>query len=165
MRLRWGSLRALGGGAAGIVARLPLLWYGMGALALGMLLAKWSWVLFAPHATATIPVPEHKAATEADRLFGVTVTDVSPVQGVALQNVALVGVFATNGKRPGFAVLRIDGKQMGVVAGGVVVAGTKLQEIHPDYVLLERGGIQQLVNLEGKAATTAPLPSANEVSN
>lgn len=165
MRLRGGSLKSLSGGAAGVVARLPLFWYGMGALALGVLLAKWSWILFAPHATATIPVPEHKAAAEAGKLFGMAVADVSPVQGVALQNVALVGVFATNGKRPGFAVLQMDGKQVGVVEGGVVMAGTKLQEIHPDYVLLERGGIQQRVNLEGKAATTAALPSANEVSN
>jgi hypothetical protein len=164
MRLRGGSFKALGGGAAGIASRLPLFWYGAGALALGVLLARWSWILFAPHATTTIPAPERKPATEAGRLFGVAVADAAPVQGVTLPNVALVGVFATDSKRPGFAVLQMDGKQVGVVAGGVVAPGTKLQEIHSDHVLLERGGVQQRVNLEGKAATTAPLPTANDVS-
>lgn len=157
MRLRWGrwiSFKALSHGAAAMLSRLPLLWYGLGALILGVLLAKWSWVLFAPHATATVVAPERKISMEAGRLFGMAVVDVAPVQGVALPNVGLVGVFATNSKRPGFAVLRLDGKQqLGVVEGGTVVPGTKLLEIHPGYVLLERAGVQQRVNLEGNIAS------------
>lgn len=137
--------------------RLPALWYGVGALVLGVLLAKWSWVLFAPHATAIAVAPERGIAVESGRLFGVAVSGVSSAEGVALPNVRLVGVFAAKTGRPGFAVLKLDGKQqVGVAVGESVAPGTKLLEVHPDYVLLERGRVQQRVNLEGKAAGAMP---------
>lgn len=137
--------------------RLSLPWRGVGALVLGVLLAKWSWVLFAPHAAATAVVPEHVATVEAGRLFGLAVSGVSSAEGVALPNVRLVGVFAAKTGRPGFAVLKLDDKQQaGVAVGESVAPGTKLLEVHADYVLLERGGVQQRVNLEGKAAGAMP---------
>lgn len=137
----------------GAIARLSMPWRGVGALVLGVLLAKWSWVLFAPHTTATAVVPEHTAAVEAGRLFGAAASGVSPAEGVALPNVRLTGVFAAKVGQPGFAVLKLDDKpQVGVAVGESVAPGTKLQEVHPDYVLLERGGVQQRVNLEEKVA-------------
>jgi hypothetical protein len=124
----------------------------LGALVLGMLLARWSWVLFAPHATAVAVVPDHGATLEAGRLFGVAVSGVSASEGAALPNAHLVGVFAARTGQPGFAVLKLDEKrQVGVVVGENVVPGTKLLEAHPDYVLLERAGVRQRVNLEEKA--------------
>lgn len=127
-----------------ILSRLALSWRGLGALVLGALLARWTWVLFAPHATAV--VPEQMTSAETGRLFGAAA--VSPAEGMALPNVRLTGVFAGH---PGFAVLKLDGKhQVGVAIGESVVPGTKLLEVHPYYVLLERDGVQQRVNLEGK---------------
>ncbi|BBJ00425.1 hypothetical protein FGKAn22_21170 [Ferrigenium kumadai] len=140
----------------GELARLSLPWHGLGALALGVLLARWSWVLFAPHATATAMVPEYAIAAESGQLFGVAASAVSPVAGLALPDVRLIGVFAARVGQPGFAVLKLDDKQqVGVAVGGGVVPGTKLMEVHPDYVLLERAGVQQRVNLEGKSAGAA----------
>lgn len=130
--------------------RLSLPWRGLGALVLGVLLARWSWILFAPHATAIAVAPEHASAVEAGRLFGAAASGVSPAGGMALPNVRLTGVFAG---KPGFAVLKLDGKQqVGVAVGEYVAPGVKLLEVHPDYVLLERAGVQQRVNLEEKAA-------------
>lgn len=140
----------------GALSRLSLPWRGVGALVLGVLLAKWSWVLFAPHATAIAVAPERGIAVESGRLFGVAVSGVSSAEGVALPNVQLIGIFAAGAGKPGFAVLKLNDKQIGVAVGESVAPGTKLLEVHPDYVLLERGGLQQRVNLEGKAAGAMP---------
>ena len=157
--MRWGrgiSIGTIGEAAMAILVRLPLSWRGLGALMLGVLLAQWSWVLFAPHATAIAAVAEREAAAEAGQLFGVAAAfGVKSAEGVALPNVRLVGVFAAGPGKPGFAVLKLDDKrQVGVVMGEDVAPGTKLLEIHPDYVLLEHAGVQQRVNLEGKTADT-----------
>ena len=140
----------------GILSRLPLPWRGFGALVLGVLLARWSWVLFAPHSAVTAVAPEQAVAVEAGRLFGAAASSVSPAEGVALPNVRLTGVFAAKVGQPGFAVLKLDGKQqVGVAVGESVAPGARLLEVHPDYVLLERAGVQQRVNLEGKSADAA----------
>lgn len=139
----------------GALLRLSLPWRGVGALVLGALLAKWSWVLFAPHATAIAVAPERGIAVESGRVFGVAVSGVSPAGVVALPDVQLIGIFAAGAGKPGFAVLKLNGKQIGVAVGEDVAAGAKLLEVHADYVLLERGGVQQRVDLEGKPAGAA----------
>lgn len=157
----------------GIQSRFPALWRGVGALVLGVLLARWGWVFFVPQATAVAIVPEHGNSIEAGRLFGVAVATAQPAEAMVLPNVRLVGVFATQFRNhprdtshpelpvtgaghPGFAVLKLDEKrQVGVAVGESVVPGTKLLEVHPDYVLLERAGVRQRVNLEGKVAGAA----------
>lgn len=148
----------MGAGSAGnrrALASSHLLWRGLGAVVLGVMLARWSWVLFAPHATATIVVPDRGVATEAAQLFGVVVAAPPPVEVVALPNVQLIGVFAAGVGKPSFAVLRLDGKQVGVAVGENVAPGNKLLEVHADYVLLEHAGGQQRVNLEGGVAGAA----------
>lgn len=148
----------MGAGSAGsrrTLASAHLLWRGLGAVVLGVLLAKWSWVLFAPHPEAVFAVPEQGSGVESGRLFGVVVSAVPQVEVVALPNVQLVGVFAAGAGKPGFAVLRLDGKQVGAAVGENVAPGNKLLEVHADYVLLEHAGAQQRVNLEGKAAGAA----------
>jgi len=161
MRLRWLSIGAGGETASAAISLSRQLWRVLGALVLGVLLARWSWLLFAPHATAVAVVPEQGATPEAGRLFGVAVT-VAPASGVAasegtaLPNVHLVGVFAARIGQPGFAVLKLDEKkQVGVVVGEEVVPGTRLLEAHPDYVLLEHAGVHQRVELEVKPAAAS----------
>jgi type II secretory pathway component PulC len=131
----------------------PFSWRGLSALILGVLLANWFWILFAPQTTFTAAVPEQGAGLEAGRLFGVVQSTDTATQGVALPNVQLLGVFAANAGKPGFAVLKLDDKrQVGVVEGEEVASGTKLVEVHADYVLLEHAGVQQKVSLENKYA-------------
>lgn len=98
-------------------------------------------------------VPEYTTAVESGRLFGVAASTVSPAAGLALPDVRLIGVFSPRVGQPGFAVLKLNDKQqVGVAVGEGVAPGTKLMEVHPDYVLLERAGVQQRVDLEGKSA-------------
>lgn len=159
MNFSWGrgiSIAAAGEGGLAFLARLPFSWRALGALVLGVLLAQWIWILFAPHAMAIAPAAERGVAVETGRLFGQGSSTVASVEGMAIPNVRLVGVFAASAGKPGFAVLQLDDKhQVGVAVGGNVVPGTKLLEVHPDYVLLERAGAQQRVNMEGKVAGAA----------
>lgn len=122
-------------------------------LVLGALLAKWTWVLLAPRATAIAVAPERGTAAEAGKLFGVpAAVPASSVAEVAvLPNARLMGVFSAKTGKSGFAVLKLDDKrQVGVAAGESVAPGVRLVEIHPDHVLLERSGVRQRVNLEEK---------------
>jgi type II secretory pathway component PulC len=123
---------------------------------LGILLARWIWVFFAPHTMVVTSAPQHESAVQTGQLFGTAVTaaPAPAAEGVAIPNVGLVGVFASGSGRSGFAVLKLDNaRQIGVVAGKEVTAGTKLLEIQPDYVVLERAGVRQRVQLEGKPVT------------
>ena len=152
MRLRcrrWVSMGAISERAEAILLWSPLSWRGLGALVLGVMLARWSWVLFAPHAAATAVAPESGAAVEAVRLFGAAVSSVSLTEVVALPNMRLMGVFAPETGQAAFAVLKLDdNRQVGIAVGESMASGAKLLEVHPDYVLLERAGVQQRVNLE-----------------
>lgn len=171
--VNWGSIGTMGDAAMVTLSRLsfywPLSWRGLGALILGALLANWCWVLFAPHATFTAAVPERSAGQEAGRLFGVVQLSAPANQGIALPNVQLLGVFAASAGKTGFAVLKLDDKrQVGVAEGEEVVSGTKLVEVHADYVLLEHAGVQQKVNLENKYAGSSNkgrLPAAGASQN
>lgn len=133
----------------------PFTWRGAGAIALGVLLAKWIWILFAPQPVYTSSAPVRTAAMEAGQLFGVAAETETTSQGVALPNVQLLGVFAANRGKPGFAILKLDGsRQMGLAEGEEVVAGTRLIEVHANHVVLERAGVQQRVELENKFAAS-----------
>jgi len=145
--------------AMGTLSRLslfwPFTWRSLNALILGVLLAKWFWILFAPHATFTAAVPEYAAGLEAGQLFGVAVSGGPATQGMAVPNMQLIGVFASSAGKPGFAIIKLDDKrQVGVTEGEEVASGTKLLSVHADHVLLEHGGVQQRVNLENKYAAS-----------
>jgi hypothetical protein len=151
LKINWGSINTAGDAALNSLSRLPFTWHGAGALILGVLLAKWFWILFAPHATFTAMAPERAASLETGRLFGVVATTDTGNQGVALPNVKLLGVFTATANRKGFAILKLDDKrQLGVAEGEEVAAGTTLLSVQADYVQLEHAGVQQKVNLENK---------------
>jgi hypothetical protein len=72
--------------------------------------------------------------------------------------VQLVGVFAH--PTAGFAVLAVEGKQVGVGLGELVMPGARLVETKADHVLIERGGIQSRIDLpSGK--TSSGIVKAN----
>lgn len=157
MKLGVGKLGAILEAASAILSRWTPGWYALGAIILGGLLAKWTWILFAPHALSVFPAKQEVAVTASDTLFGVAaLPDATTANTVpALPNVSLVGVFS--GKQ-GFAVLKLDDKkQQGVALGEEVSAGTKLVEVAADHVLLERNGVRHRVNLDNKFADSKGL--------
>jgi hypothetical protein len=159
MRLRWLFTRAEGKRETAAFSSSFIYWQLLGALVLGVVFARWSWILFAPHAAAVAVVPEHGATLDAGHLFGVAVSSVSSSgasEGAGSSNIRLVGVFAGRAGQSGFAVLKLDDKrQVGIVVGENVIPGTKLLEAHPDYVILGHAGVQQRVNLEVKAVAAS----------
>lgn len=157
LRINFGSIGAIAEASMAAVSRLffylPFSWRGLSALVLGVLLAKWFWVLFAPHPIYTSSAPANVAAIEAGQLFGKAISDETISQGVALPNVQLLGVFAASAGKAGFAILKLDDKrQVGVAEGQEVASGTRLLSVHADHVVLEHAGVQQKVILENKYA-------------
>lgn len=145
----------------------PLLWRLLGALVVAALLAKWAWLLFAPRTLSIAPAPEQTATVEAGKLFGTAAAVVAPtpvsrgMETTLLPNARLAGIFAAESGRSGFAVLKLDDKrQVGVAAGQEVQPGIRLLEIHPGYVVLERNGVQQRVNLEENRREAPGKPEA-----
>lgn len=155
MKFRTGKIAAKLENAGAIVSavfsRLPLLWHGFGALIIGLLLARWTWVLFAPHAMAVPPAKNETAGERSAALFGTVATSaVAAATASVLPNVRLLGVYT--GKQ-GFAIFRLDEKkQLGVALGEEVAKGSRLVEVAADYVLIEHNGTRQRVNLEKKFA-------------
>lgn len=146
------SARATGKPAG--LARQFFSWQGVGAAVLGVLLAKWTWLLFAP-ASPAMPAAAWEASGEAERVFGtVSVADTAALS--SLGNIKLIGVFAHRTR--GFAVMQVDEKQIGIGLGDEVKPGVKLVETHADYVLLERADIRQRVDLTGASSPSVAGP-------
>lgn len=136
----------------------PLSWRSLSAIIMGVLLAKWIWILFAPHAIFTSAIPERASSMEAGQLFGALSSSEGATQGVALLNVQLLGVFTASAGKAGFAILKLDNdKQVGVAENDEVVPGTKLIEVNSDHVVTEHAGIRQRVELENKYANKANI--------
>ncbi|MEQ1813622.1 MAG: type II secretion system protein N [Candidatus Nitrotoga sp.] len=129
--------------------------YGLGAVVLGIFLARWIWILFASQ-TATLNVPvEQGSIAQTGRLFGTVVEEVkvATAENVVLPNIRVIGLFAASPGKRGFAIVRLDdNRQLGVVAGGSVMPGMLLKEVHADYVVLEQAGVQYKIKLEGKSS-------------
>lgn len=134
-------------------------WPSLAAIVLGMSLARWAWILFAPSSMAVLPSAEITASEDAEKLFGAGTSLASGSSAVVLPGARLVGVFAPTTHNTtasasknsiGFAIIQLDEKhQTGVALGGEVAPGVKLHEIHADHVVLERDGVTQLIKLEG----------------
>ena len=116
-----------------------------------VMLARWVWVFAAPVSVAMPATTSWKKSNAADNLFGQPVV-VDAKVAAATSNYKLVGVFAH--PTAGFAVLLIDGKQVGVGLGGTVADGMRLAETHASYVMLERGGVKQRVELESSTVAS-----------
>ena len=138
----------------GLFARLPFSWHVLGAIVLGVLLAKWVWILFAPGEMAVVAVAGRSDAVEADKLFGEVADATAGAQAVALPNAKLVGVFSGS---HGFAILELEGKkQLGVALGQEIVQGVKLVKVAADHVVIEGGGNRQRIDLAMKSAAAGP---------
>ncbi len=151
--------------AASHPARLATMifsWQSLGVVLVAVMLARWVWVFAAPVEVAMPATTSWKKSDAAAELFGHAV-EVDAGAVAAASNYKLIGVFAH--PTAGFAVLLVDGKQVGVGLGGEVSPGMRLVETDAAYVLLERGGVRQRVDLAVSAASTgitsAPSNNAN----
>src|SRR5512135_450198 len=70
------------------------LWSSVAAIVLGVVLARWTWVLLAPASMAVLPPAEITGSEAAGNLFGVAVSSVAGASTVVLPGARLVGVFA-----------------------------------------------------------------------
>ena len=137
---------------------------------LGLVLAHWTWIWFAPH-----PEPRAQTAVQTDRgavgaavygLFGSARRDngAAPA-GIAIR---LLGVAAatggSSGTRSGYAVLRLDANQIVAVREGAEIeSGIRLAEVHADHIVLERGGTRE--TLAWPEAAKSPTASAPRAGN
>jgi type II secretory pathway component PulC len=159
------GIETAGTGVLSVLTRLPLSWRGTGAVVIGILLARWTWIIFAPNAMSVFPALSEASGNASEMLFGMPAPGgaVNSNLNAKLGNVQLMGVFT--GKK-GFAVLRLDEKtQRGVALGDEVISGTRLVEVDADHVVLEYEGVRQQVNLEIKTAKNKENQSMAQTSS
>ena len=144
-------LKTAGINVLAVFSRLPLTWRGVGALVIGISLARWTWILFAPQTLSVFPPKSNIGVKESEKIFGTAAASNVPTNNTdaGLGNVHLVGVFT--GKQA-FAVFKTDEKtQRGFALGEDVVKGTKLTAVEADHVVLEHNGMRQQLFLENKS--------------
>lgn len=138
----------------------------LAALALlGLVLAYWTWAWFAPRAESRAETAgdEGGGVASASAMFGRVQRNQNTAAptGIAIK---LLGVVAASGGRRGYAVVQLEAKQILAVHEGEDVApGIRLAEVHPDHVILERGGIRETLAWPEKRAAAAPaVPAVNK---
>lgn len=117
-----------------------------------LLLAKHTWVLFAPAERA---VPGDTAAvspSQAEQLFGTASIGSSTA---SLDGIRLLGIFAHPTR--GFAVMQTPSGQRGVGLGHEVAPGIRLAETHADHVVLERNGARHRLQLDEATVTSSGI--------
>ena len=114
-------------------------------LLLGVVLAYWTWVGFAPRAESRLrPAAESAGhAVMARALFGGSPHD-GAATAVAGSSIKLLGIAAASGGRPGYAVVQLEARHSATVREGNDIApGIRLAEVRPDHVVLERNGTRE----------------------
>lgn len=162
INIKWQSITTYGETIASLLSRIPFTWLGLSALLFGVILAKWFWVFFAPSTVSTSSLPERAVSPEIGQLFG------RPTQGSEIStahtplNIQLLGVFASNREKPGFAILKLaDNRQVGIAEGEEISAGTRLVKVKTDHVLVDQHGSKQQIYLEKRKISAAVAPPSN----
>jgi general secretion pathway protein C len=119
---------------------------------LAISLAYWTWVAFTPRVIGASALSaetrtQEAGAIAARHLFGggssVALADAAPASSLRL-----VGVVA-----PVRAVFALENGKSRTAAVGEAISGEAvLKEVHPDYVLVSRGGAVERLKLERRAA-------------
>jgi general secretion pathway protein C len=140
----------------------------LAALALfGLVLAYWTWVWFAPRVE---PRAEPVAAetgnlASASRMFGRVEQRTQNVAAPTGMAIKLLGVVAASRGRRGYAVVQLDAKQiLAVQEGGDLAPGVRLAEVHPDHVILERGGVREALAWPERKGSAPPAAKAADSS-
>ncbi|MDO8892638.1 MAG: type II secretion system protein N [Sulfurimicrobium sp.] len=134
-------------------------------------LAHWTWLFLAP--TPAKPVAAAPATSDAARLletiraghlFGTAsqAGNLAAAQATTSLNLKLSGVFAASGKLPAVAIIDVENKgDLPFVNGDGILPGVTLEQVRPDHVVLNRGGVREKLLLEQKGA---PLPLQEKAS-
>jgi general secretion pathway protein C len=133
----------------------------LAALALlGLVLAYWTWVWFAPAPVA----PVHQVAgrgpglESAYGLFGAKPSETSSVPQSKI-SAELLGVVAASAGHTGYAVFRLDTKKVVAIPEGQdIEPGVRLAEVRPDHVILVRDGMRERLSWPKKSASR-PFPA------
>lgn len=132
----------------------------LGALMLlGLVLAYWTWTWLGPRPeprVETIPEPTGRMAS-ATALFGRA--QHSPgADALTGSAIKLLGVVAATSEGAGYAVVRLDAKQiLAVRAGEDVAPGIRLEEVFPDHVILQRSGVRETLAWPERSKSAPPL--------
>ena len=114
-------------------------------LLLGLVMAYWTWVWFAPDPESRAPAAADTVGrvTSASGLFGSSQrgrNDAAPT-GIAIK---LLGVAAATAGKRGYAVVELETREiLAVREGNDIVSGVRLAEVHSDHVILERNGARE----------------------
>lgn len=138
-------------------------WTGLLNLMLATLLcwqlAQWTWLFLAPATpqsvvAAAAPNPEQVLETlRSAHLFGVAAENGNLPQARAVTplNLKLSGVFAATGKLPAVAVINVENKgELPFMNGDRILPDVTLEQVNPDHVILNRGGVMEKLLLERK---------------
>ncbi|MFH1493573.1 MAG: type II secretion system protein N [Pseudomonadota bacterium] len=128
-------------------------------------LAHWTWLFLAPApakpaaSASTTHDPARLLDTiRAAHLFGTASHAGSPgaAQATTSLNLRLSGVFASNGKLPAVAIINVENQgDLPFVNGDSILPNVTLEQVRPDHVVLNRGGISEKLPLEQKGAPLA----------
>lgn len=126
---------------------------------LGMVSAYWTWQWFAPGSQARAQSAEDAGghSKSAASLFGIAQKDRNNIVAQTGIAIRLLGIVAATGGRRGYAVVQFEPRQILAVREGEDVApGIRIAEIATDHVILERGGIREMLAWPEKRTATEP---------
>lgn len=131
------------------------------AVLLALAAAYWTWQWMAPSSASRAPTApgEILNATSAAGLFGAAQRETGGVPS-PVTDIRLLGIVAATAGQNGYAVLRIEPRQVITVQEGKDIApGIRLAKVGIDHVILEREETPQTLSwpIRSKAAE-APVP-------
>ena len=129
---------------------------------LGLVLAYWTWVWFAPRAEprAQPAAAQSGGAASANALFGKVPRNQNTAAPTGI-SIRLLGVVGPTGGRGRYPVVQLDGKQILAVHEDQDIApGIRLAQVFADHVMLERGGVSETLAWPEKRAAAAPGAAA-----
>lgn len=134
---------------------------------LGLTLAYWTWIWFAPRVEprAEVAAAESGNLAAASLVFGRVERNRNAAvpTGIAIK---LLGVVAASGGRRGYAIVQLEAKQiLAVHEGEDLRPGVRLAEVHAGHVILERGGVRETLGFpQAKGSAPASAQTAQSVA-
>ena len=121
-------------------------------IAIGLQLSWWTWHFFGPApqviaSNSSIGAPSRDIAL-ARQLFGGDGSSPLAAASSVPSDIRLKGVFSVDGATLSAAVVNVGGKDQAVKLNQNLPNGAKLIEVHPDYIVVSRSGINERVDLD-----------------
>lgn len=127
-------------------------------LVLGWQLAWWTWNFVAPSLRKNAAISSASAVQNVAlgrQLFGDANPATSSVVAEPSIGIRLKGVYAVEGNALSAAVLNMGGRDQAVLLGQELSTGVTLAEVHADFVVVNRFGVRERIDLDKYDARTA----------